>query len=135
MHVVGELRDALVQVRDRLVKSIPTKISKYINETWSIFTDGAYEPGSGCAASVGGVLVSPNGSVLQYLGEVMCDELIAEFTEDSEHPKYEREILPILIATKLRSSLSYLKLSFTLITKLPGPLSYKELDSLHWRNG
>ena len=103
--VSGDLKDALQHIRDRLVHCRPARISKAINSTWIIFTDGAYEPGSECVASIGGVLISPHGSVVHYFGEMLNASLVADFEKDSEHPIYELEILPILIAVKLWSSL------------------------------
>ena len=103
--VSGDLKDALQHIRDRLVNCRPARISKAINSTWIIFTDGAYEPGSKCVASIGGVLISPQGSVVHYFGEMLNATLVADFEKDSEHPIYELEILPILIAVKLWSSL------------------------------
>ena len=90
---------------DRLVAARPARITKAINSTWIIFTDGAYEPGSNCVASIGGVLISPQGSVVHYFGERLNDSLVSDFETDSEHPIYELEILPILISVKLWSSL------------------------------
>ena len=103
--VAGDLKEALQHIRDRLVAARPARISKSINSTWIVFTDGAYEPGSDCVASVGGVLISPQGSVVHYFGERLNHSLIADFEKDSEHPIYELEILPILISVKLWSSL------------------------------
>ena len=103
--VSGDLKDALQHIRDRLVHCRTARISKAINSTWIIFTDGAYEPGSKCVASIGGVLISPHGSVVHYFGEMLNASLVADFEKDSEHPIYELEILPILIAVKLWSSL------------------------------
>ena len=101
--VAGDLKDALEHIRDRLVAARPARITKAINSTWIIFTDGAYEPGSKCVASIGGVLISPQGSVVHYFGESLNDSLISDFEKDSDHPIYELEILPILIAVKLWS--------------------------------
>jgi len=103
--VVGDLKDALQHIRDRLVAARPARITKSINSTWIIFTDGAYEPGSNCVASIGGVLISPQGSVVHYFGESLNDSLVSDFEKDSDHPIYELEILPILISVKLWSSL------------------------------
>ena len=103
--VAGDLKDVLQHIRDRLVAARPARITKSINSTWIIFTDGAYEPGSDCVASIGGVLISPQGSVVHYFGESLNDSLVSDFEKDSDHPIYELEILPILIAVKLWSSL------------------------------
>ena len=103
--VTLELREALLHIRSRLVAAKPTQICRTINQTWIIFTDGAYEPGSTCVASIGGVLVSPQGNVVHYFGEQLNDTLVSDFEQDSEHPIYELEILPILVAVKLWSRL------------------------------
>ena len=101
----AELKDAIHHIRERLVAAKPARISKSINNTWIIFTDGAYEPGTNCTASVGGVLISPLGSVVHYFGERLNESLVADFEADSDHPIYELEILPVLVAVKLWASL------------------------------
>ena len=100
-----ELMDALVVVRRRLINAVPAKICKSISNTWLIFTDGAYEPHSDVAASVGGVLVDPMGNVVQFFGEAINKELLSEFEMDSQHPIYELEVLPVLLATMVWADL------------------------------
>ena len=94
-----ELTDTLLVVKKCLMDAAPAKICKSIANTWLIFTDGAYEPKSDVPASVGGVLVDPMGNVVQYFGEAVNKELLSEFELDSQHPIYELEVLPVLLAT------------------------------------
>ena len=96
-----ELRDALDQVRLMLLSCKPLEISRSLCKTWIIFTDGAYEPSYTNRATVGGVLISPSGTILECFGESLDDVLVSELLTESDHPIYELEILPILLATSV----------------------------------
>ena len=48
--------------------------------------------------TIGAVLVSPSGCLVEYFGEGLPDELLEIFLADSKHPIYELEILPVLAA-------------------------------------
>ena len=69
---------------------------------WIVFTDGACEGPEGAKkGSVGGVLFSPHGSLLQFFGgEVPCD-LMDQFLLRSKNPIYELEVMPVLLAALL----------------------------------
>ena len=99
VNLMEELVDVLQVIRARLLSSTPTRIFKSISKTWIIFTDGAYEPSSSTPASIGGVLVSPSGVLVQFFGEPIPSSLLAELQQKSEHPIYELEVLPVVIAT------------------------------------
>ena len=58
-----ELKNALDQLRKTLLSCKPLEISKSLCKTWIVFTDGAFEPTAHHRATLGGVLVSPNGTV------------------------------------------------------------------------
>ena len=96
-----ELEATLTAIRDRLLSAVPAKISKSISQTWIIFTDGAYEPTSAVPASIGGVLVDPGGQVVQFFGEQINPSLLSDFEAASNHPIYELEVLPVLVATSI----------------------------------
>eukprot|EP00435_Cladocopium_sp_Y103_P067691 s116_g30.t1 len=99
--VEGELRNALVVLQAELAKDEPVRVTPAVTDSWIIFTDGAYEPDGEIKASVGGLLVAPNGLVVECFGMELPPTLLAEFLENSKHPIYELEIFPTLIALKL----------------------------------
>ena len=99
VSLTEELVDVLKVIRTRLSSSNPTRIFKSVAKTWIIFTDGAYEPSSDTPATVGGVLISPEGEVVQFFGETVSSSLLDELQQQSEHPIYELEVLPVVIAT------------------------------------
>ena len=100
-----ELVETLGAIKSRLLSSIPAKVSKSISQTWIIFTDGAYEPTSDIPASIGGVLVNSSGEVVQYFGEQVNSSLLSDFEATSNHPIYELEVLPVLVATAVWADL------------------------------
>jgi hypothetical protein len=96
----SSLREALASVRDLVLHSKPLEISRSICKTWTVFTDGAFEPGTDHPATVGGVLISPSGVALQCFGEYLNETLVGELLIESKHPIYELEVLPLLLATQ-----------------------------------
>ena len=66
-----------------------------------VFTDGAYEPGTDVLGSLGGVLVSPQGTLVQCFGEVVPRVLVDQLHKFSDHPIYEVEVLPVLLSLKV----------------------------------
>ena len=62
--------------------------------TWICFTDGACEQ----ECSIGGVLVSPQGTAVMAFGSVLPQEFAQHFFIDSKHPIYEVELLPLLVS-------------------------------------
>ena len=63
--------------------------------------DGAYEPTSATPATIGGLLVDEWGRSLEFFGLALPSSLLEQFLEFSEHPIYELELLPVLVAIKL----------------------------------
>ena len=99
--VEGPLKDALVVLQDELTKDEPVSINSATTKTWTIYTDGAFEPTGEVRASVGAVLVNPDGLVVECIGLKLPDSLTSEFEEDSMHPIYELEIFPVLLALRV----------------------------------
>ena len=95
------LRGALLTLRDELAKSEPVVVRKAVSKTWTIYTDGAFEPDGEVRASVGAVLVDDQGMVIECFGIPIGDGLLEDFLEHSEHPIYELEIFPVLLALKI----------------------------------
>ena len=98
--VEPKLRGALTDLKQHLLESRRVSINRDMNETWIIFTDGAYEPSDPRPASIGGVLMNPNGKVISYFGSYIPDTLLAEFLKNSRHPIYELEIFPLIVAVR-----------------------------------
>ena len=77
-----QLKSALGTLKSHLMSSRRVTISRDINETWIIFTDGAFEPSNAQPASIGGVLVNPNGQVVSFFGSYLPETLLTGcFTE------------------------------------------------------
>ena len=100
VKVHGTLRDALVILGAELAKDEPVLVHEAISKTWMVFTDGAYEPDGTVKASIGGVLVDENGLVVECFGLEIDDSLREEFLAKSQHPIYELEIFPVLVALR-----------------------------------
>ena len=98
LRLAGELRGALASLQGLLVESRPLVINKSLCTAWVIFTDGAYEPTSDRPATVGGILISPCGVATSYFGEELEQTLTEKLLVDSQHPIYELEVLPPLLA-------------------------------------
>ena len=97
IRVDDQLRSALETLRNHLVSSRQVSINRDINETWIIFTDGAFEPTNAQPASIGGILVNPSGKVVSFFGAYLPQPLLEEFLAKSNHPIYELEIFPLLV--------------------------------------
>ena len=97
-HEVRDLRF----LRERVLQAPPLKLTPTSLLAWIVFTDGACKGPEGAKkGSVGGVLVSPHGSLLQFFGgEVPCD-LMDQFLLRSKNPIYELEVMPVLLAALL----------------------------------
>ena len=97
--------DDFMAVLNDLLSSIasakPVTVTRNLCSTWYVFTDGAYEPGTEVPASIGGVLVSPQGALVQCFGEAVPQALVDLLLKSSNHPIYEVEVLPVLLALKL----------------------------------
>ena len=84
--VEGALKDALVVPQEELAKDEPVVVNGSTTETWTIYTDGAFESDGSIKASVGAVLVDQAGLVVECFGLEIQDGLREEFLQDSKHP-------------------------------------------------
>ena len=91
----------LNELKSIIASAKPVTITRNLCKSWYVFTDGAYEPGTDVLASVGGVLVSPNGSLVQCFGEEVPRSLVDQLHEFSDHPIYDVEVLRVLLALKV----------------------------------
>eukprot|EP00435_Cladocopium_sp_Y103_P039661 s4259_g10.t1 len=99
-----KLLGALSALERHLKLSTNVVISRDINKTWVVFTDGAFEPDQAQPASIGGVLIHPQGKVVSFFGAFLNETLTAEFLADSKHPIYELEIFPLIVAVRAWSN-------------------------------
>ena len=79
IRVDDQLRSALETLKNHLLSSRQVSINRDINETWIIFTDGAFEPTNAQPASIGGILVNPSGKVVSFFGAYLPQPLLEEF--------------------------------------------------------
>ena len=93
-----ELKSAVLNLHQCLQSSRHVKVQPSLSSAWIIFSDGAFEPDATMPGTIGAVLVSPSGCLVEYFGEGLPDELLKIFLADSKHPIYELEILPVLAA-------------------------------------
>lgn len=101
VRVDGALRDALLMLEKEIAKTEPVMVRTSITRTWTIYTDGAYEPDGLVQASIGAVLVDDQGMVIECFGLELNDSLRQEFLEESKHPIYELELFPVLLALRV----------------------------------
>ena len=76
----------------------PVAIGRTVFATWTLFTDGAYEPDNNQPAGVGGVLINPNGQACAVFGGQVPQEILKTLLKDSSHPIYKLELLPVMIS-------------------------------------
>ena len=96
--VEGLLLRTLEDLKGQIGTVGPVQVHRDIKKTWIIFTDGSFEPSSSNPAAVGAVLVSPSGVVSEFFGEWVHKQVVDQLLIFSDHPIYELEILPVLLA-------------------------------------
>ena len=90
----------MMDLKNYLLKSTTVSITRDLNETWIIFTAGAYEPSNAQLASIGGILINPTGKVISYFGSYISGTLLNDFLADCRHPTYELEIFPVVVVIR-----------------------------------
>eukprot|EP00435_Cladocopium_sp_Y103_P015182 s5093_g3.t1 len=115
LKVLGEIstrRQKLVHLSDvemnavnflynRISGATALRVNSTCLETFLIFTDGACEGESGKVGSIGGVLVSPAGKLLEHFSTEVPEDFMKLALAHSENPIYELELLPIYVALAL----------------------------------
>ena len=66
----SQLKSTLQQLEEHILNARPIRVSRDINSTWIVFTDGSYEPSSEHPAAIGGVVISPHGVLVVFLVNV-----------------------------------------------------------------
>ena len=95
MQLSCELRETLSLLLERVQAGKPIEVCTRIFTTWVCFTDGACEE----KASIGAVLVNPNGQAAYTFGAELPLDLQQSFYLKSKHPIYEVELLPVFVST------------------------------------
>ena len=103
-----DMKFSLITLRDRVLSGRPLCLAGKLLDTWIVFTDGAFEA-STQTGSIGGVLVDPAGTPVEFFGFQIEEDFMSELLEGSRNPIHELEILPVTIsawqwAEKLRGS-------------------------------
>ena len=96
-----DLVKAMSFLVEELTSAKPVNISTTHCNTFYIFTDGAYEPNAKTPGTIGGLLVDETGRSLEYFGLALPPSLLEQFLSFSDHPIYELELLPVLVAIKI----------------------------------
>ena len=78
----------------------PVKVEGCFSSTWLVFTDGACEAEKRFGG-IGGILISPSGSCVQYFSAEVPSWLMDLLLEESANPIHELELLPVYLATSL----------------------------------
>ena len=80
----------------------PRTISARLCDTWLIFTDAFYEAESNPVAGVGGVIVSPHGTIDEYFSEPVEEELATMLGHGTKGTIiFEAELLAVWTAIKI----------------------------------
>ena len=91
-------KGALGFLRNRVLAAPPTRVMAANLNTWIIFTDGACEGESEKLGSMGALLISPSGTAVEYFSEKVSEDWVKQFLEESKHPVFELELLPVWAA-------------------------------------
>ena len=92
--------NAIKFLRNRVLSAPPTCIKATNLQTWLVFSDGACEGETEKVGTIGGILVSPDGKLCRYFSEKVPSQFMQKLLEDSVHPIFELELLPIWCAMK-----------------------------------
>ena len=85
-------------LQERVLLAPPIEISRTVLDTWIVFTDGACEGAGDKEGSIGGVLINPNGYLVEYFSSRVPNAFMSKLCETSANPIYELELLPVLVS-------------------------------------
>jgi ribonuclease HI len=89
---------ALQFLKDRVLTAAPTKVMSANLQTWYVFSDGACEGETEKIGSVGAVLINSDGLAVSFFSEKVPETWMSQFLQESKHPVFELELLPIVAA-------------------------------------
>ena len=84
----------------RVENADPVKVERCFSSTWLVFTDGSCEAEKRFGG-IGGILISPSGSCVQYFSSDVPAWLMDLLLEESANLNHELELLPVYLATYL----------------------------------
>lgn len=67
-------------------------------DTWLVFADGSCEGEDTKEGGIGAVLISPQGAPVSFFSERVPETFMSIFSESSNRPIFELELLPIWCA-------------------------------------
>ena len=73
--------DALKYLRARLCQGLPRVVPRPLDSCWFIYTDAAFE--KNFEGGLGGVLISPSGSVISWFSLSLCSESVKFFIPEN----------------------------------------------------
>ena len=73
-----------MDLKNHWMKSTTVSINRDLNETWIIFTDGAFEQTNTQPASIGGILPNPSDKVVSYFGYYISGSLLNVFLKSQD---------------------------------------------------
>eukprot|EP00438_Fugacium_kawagutii_P007232 Skav218021 [mRNA] locus=scaffold2344:305636:306694:- [translate_table: standard] len=94
-------REALLFLRDRGLSAPPVKIHTLSLSTWLVFADGSCEGDDSKEGGVGAILISPQGTPVEFFSERVPDRIMSLFKTFSKLSFFQVELLPILCAIML----------------------------------
>eukprot|EP00435_Cladocopium_sp_Y103_P072985 s158_g42.t1 len=89
----------------RISEATALRLNSTSLETYLVFTDGACEGDGNRVGSVGGVLVSPDGRLVEHFSSEVPEDFMRPALQASENPIYELELLPVYISIFLWGTL------------------------------
>ena len=95
-----DLINTLRFLRRRVENADPVKVERCFSSTWLVFTDGSCEAEKKFGG-IGGILISPSGSCVQYFSSEVPAWLMDLLLEEPANPIHELELLPVYLATSL----------------------------------
>ena len=96
----NSMRYSLLTLRDRVLSAPPIRIGITLNDTWTVFTDGACNPELR-QGSIGGLIIDPLGRCQSFFSSMVPADVMDEFFQASANPIHELEVLPVLVACLL----------------------------------
>ena len=89
---------ALQFLKNRVLTASPTKVMSANLQTWYVFSDRACEGETEKIGSVGAVLINSDGQAISFFSEKVPDRWMSQVVQESKHPVFELEMLPIVVA-------------------------------------
>ena len=94
--------EALSLLKVRVIGGRCREVSIFLGDTFHMYVDASYEPGTDTFAGIGGVLVGITGEVIGHFSTQLSSEQILRInTTCSKHPIFELECLAIFLIVRV----------------------------------